>query len=73
MAAFAKIFSDLVTSDVSTVATWQIGSGSPKVRFGSSADLFTNTSGMSAVGGEAVINSARNRDSKGPESAKSGR
>ena len=37
MAAFAKIFSDLVTSDVSTVATWQIGSGSPKVRFGSQA------------------------------------
>jgi len=37
IAAFAKIFSDLVTSDVSTVATWQIGSGSPKARFGSVA------------------------------------
>ena len=34
MAAFAKIFSDLVTSEVSTVATWQIGSVSPKVCFG---------------------------------------
>ncbi len=34
MAAYAKIFSDLVTSNADTVATWQIGSGSPKVRFG---------------------------------------
>ena len=33
MAAYAKIFSDLVTSNADTVATWQIGSGSPKVRF----------------------------------------
>ncbi len=37
MVAFAKIFSDLVTSDVSAVTTWQMGSGSPKFRFGSLA------------------------------------
>ena len=37
MAAFAKIFSDLVASDLSTVAAWQIGSRSPKVRYGSAA------------------------------------
>ncbi len=55
MAAFAKIFSDLVTSDVSTVATWQIGSGSPKVRFGSLADLWTNSSLMAASGGKADV------------------
>ena len=42
------------------------------VRFGSPADVFTNTSGMSACGGEADAFSARNHDSEGPVSARSG-
>ncbi len=52
MAAFAKIFSDLVTSDVSTVATWQIGSGSPKARFGSVAVAHYFNTWAAAIGKE---------------------
>jgi len=55
MAAFAKIFSDLVTSDVSTVATWQIGSGSPKVRFGSLAAPQGNNSPTAPSGAKPAV------------------
>ncbi len=55
MAAFEKVFSDLVASDLSTVAAWQIGSRSPKVRFGSLANLLTNSSLMAALERKAAV------------------
>ena len=63
MAAFAEIFSDLVASDVSTVAARQIGCGSPKVRSGSLAVIQTHISLMSAF---ERIADTRQRDFESP-------